>query len=444
MLLAFTVTAFGVLVAVTIKQAQTFTWVMQLVVFPMFFLSGALYPVAGLPAWLEVLNRINPLTYAVDPMRHLVFSHLDVSETARRTLDPGVTWFGWQLPPLFEVGMVLLLGLAMLGARDLAVLADGVNGGATPPFDHPSVVRETRTVASVRPAGAVAPANEEAARAWDTVLYERWKRNRDVFVGALEGMTEEIFDRFPPPAGGRCLDIGCGFGDTTQRLAELAGPDGFALGTDSSPHFIEDARREAAEAGCENVAFEVADAQTAEWDPAYDYAFSRMGTQFFAMPVAAMRAIRGALVPGGTLRKVCWRRKSDSPIWAETEQVVQRFLSRPEVYDADTCGPGPFSLGNPETTRGILEAAGFADIELHRSDFDYYLGRDMDEALEAMLAIGPGAELIRLNGEYGERRRPEITEALADRYAAWQRPDGSVVGGASVWVVTATNPGPVA
>jgi ABC-2 type transport system permease protein len=114
-LLAFAVTAFGVLVAVTIKQAQTFTWVMQLVVFPMVFLSGALYPVAGLPAWLEVLNRINPLTYAVDPMRRLVFSHLDVSETARRTLDPGVTWFGWHLPPAFEAGMVLLLGLAMMG-----------------------------------------------------------------------------------------------------------------------------------------------------------------------------------------------------------------------------------------------------------------------------------------------------------------------------------------
>ena len=112
LLLAFTVTAFGVLVAVTIKQAQTFTWVMQMVVMPMFFLSGALYPVAGLPAWLEVLNRINPLTYAVDPMRHLVFNHLDVSESARQTLDPGVTWCGWHLPPLFEVAMVLLLGLA--------------------------------------------------------------------------------------------------------------------------------------------------------------------------------------------------------------------------------------------------------------------------------------------------------------------------------------------
>jgi len=115
-LLAFTVSAFGVLVAVTIKQAQSFTWVMQLVVFPMFFLSGALYPIDGLPAWLQVLNRINPLTYAVDPMRHLVFSHLDVSEAARRTLDPGVSWWGWHLPPWFEAGMVLLLGVALLGA----------------------------------------------------------------------------------------------------------------------------------------------------------------------------------------------------------------------------------------------------------------------------------------------------------------------------------------
>ena len=113
--LAFTVSAFGMLVAVTIKQAQTFTWVMQLVVFPMVFLSGALFPVGGLPAWLEVLNRINPLTYAVDPMRHLVFSHLDVSGTARRTLDPGVSWLGWYLPAWFEAAMVLLLGLALLG-----------------------------------------------------------------------------------------------------------------------------------------------------------------------------------------------------------------------------------------------------------------------------------------------------------------------------------------
>lgn len=290
------------------------------------------------------------------------------------------------------------------------------------------------------PSGTVAIANEEAIRAWDTVLYERWKLNRKVFVGALEGVTGDLFELFPPSRGARCIDVGCGFGETTRALVELVGPEGFALGVDSSPRFVEDARREAHEAGVQNVAFEVADAQSGEWEPIYDYAFSRMGTQFFAAPVPAMRAIRVALKPGGRLAKMCWRRKEESPLWAETEQVVQRFLSRPAEYEADTCGPGPFSLGNPETTRGILEAAGFEQIELHQRDFDYFMGADMDEAIDALLAIGPGAELIRLNGEYGESRRAEIADALRDHYAAWQQPDGSIVGRASVWIVAATNP----
>jgi ABC-2 type transport system permease protein len=116
LLLAFALTAFGVLVAVSIKQAQTFTSVMQMFVMPLFFASGAFYPVSGLPAWLGVLNRLDPLTYAVDPMRRLVFDHLHVSEAARQTLAPGVIWWGWHVPSLVEAGMVLLLGLAMLVA----------------------------------------------------------------------------------------------------------------------------------------------------------------------------------------------------------------------------------------------------------------------------------------------------------------------------------------
>jgi ubiquinone/menaquinone biosynthesis C-methylase UbiE len=289
--------------------------------------------------------------------------------------------------------------------------------------------------------GVVAPANEEAVRAWDTVLYERWKQNRKVFVGALDEVTEDLFARYPPPPGGHCIDVGCGFGETTQRIAAMVGEEGFVRGTDSSPRFVDDARREAAEAGVANVEFEVSDAQTAAWDPVHDYAFSRMGTQFFAAPVPAMRAIRGALKPGGRLAKICWRRKEESQFWAETEQVVQRFLSRPEEYEADTCGPGPFSLGNPETLSGILAAAGFEGIELHSRDFDYYMGRDMEEALDSLMAIGPGAELIRLNGEHGESRREEIAEALRDHYTAWQRHDGSIVGRGAVWIAAATNPG---
>jgi ABC-2 type transport system permease protein len=114
LLIAFTITAFGVMVAVTIKQARTFTSVVQMLVFPMIFLSGALYPVSGLPTWLAVLNRLNPLAYAVDPMRRLVFARIDASDAARRTLDAGVTWFGWRVPILVEMGIVLALGVALL------------------------------------------------------------------------------------------------------------------------------------------------------------------------------------------------------------------------------------------------------------------------------------------------------------------------------------------
>jgi ABC-2 type transport system permease protein len=115
LLLAFSITAFGVMVAVRIKQMQAFMGVMQMIVMPMFFISGALFPVAALPAWLAVLNRLDPLTYAVDPMRRLVFNHLDISDSARQALDPGVTWWGWRVPTLLEVAVVLALGLLMLG-----------------------------------------------------------------------------------------------------------------------------------------------------------------------------------------------------------------------------------------------------------------------------------------------------------------------------------------
>jgi ABC-2 type transport system permease protein len=114
LILAFSITAFGVMVAARIKQMQSFMGVMQMIVMPMFFISGALFPVTNLPGWLAVLNRLDPLTYAVDPMRRLVFAHLDMSPAARETLAPGVTWWGWHVPAVLEVAIVFLMGLGLL------------------------------------------------------------------------------------------------------------------------------------------------------------------------------------------------------------------------------------------------------------------------------------------------------------------------------------------
>jgi ABC-2 type transport system permease protein len=114
MLLAFAITAFGVMVAARITQMQSFMALMQMAILPMYFLSGALFPVSGLPQWLAILNRLDPLTYAVDPMRRIVFAHLHISAAARHALDPGVTWWSWHVPGLVEAAVVALLGLGML------------------------------------------------------------------------------------------------------------------------------------------------------------------------------------------------------------------------------------------------------------------------------------------------------------------------------------------
>ncbi|HJY74340.1 MAG TPA: ABC transporter permease [Streptosporangiaceae bacterium] len=114
LLLSFTLTAFGVMMAARIKQIQAFMALTQLFVLPLFFLSGALYPLNGLPAWLTVLTRIDPLTYIVDPMRSAVFGHLSVSPLAVQTLSPGITWFGWVVPLGLSLAMVAFMGAAML------------------------------------------------------------------------------------------------------------------------------------------------------------------------------------------------------------------------------------------------------------------------------------------------------------------------------------------
>jgi len=115
LLLSFTLTAFGVMMAARITQIQAFMALTQMLVMPLFFLSGALYPLNGLPGWLTVLTRLNPLTYIVAPMRHAVFSHLNIPPEMVNALSPGLTWFGWPVPVGVSLGIVAVMGATMLG-----------------------------------------------------------------------------------------------------------------------------------------------------------------------------------------------------------------------------------------------------------------------------------------------------------------------------------------
>jgi daunorubicin resistance ABC transporter membrane protein len=113
-LLAFTLTSFGVMMAARITQFQAFMALTQMLVMPLFFLSGALYPLHGLPTWLSILTRIDPLTYVVGPMRHAVFTHLNLGEEAMHALSPGITWAGWVVPIGLSLGIVAVMGLVMM------------------------------------------------------------------------------------------------------------------------------------------------------------------------------------------------------------------------------------------------------------------------------------------------------------------------------------------
>jgi ABC-2 type transport system permease protein len=115
---AFMLTSLGVLLSARIRQIQAAMPTNQLIILPMMFLSGALFPLANLPDWLGVLTRLNPLTYVVQPMRAAVFDHMNIAAGARAALDPSITWFGWQLP----VGVQVLVAIGFAGA----ILAAGM------------------------------------------------------------------------------------------------------------------------------------------------------------------------------------------------------------------------------------------------------------------------------------------------------------------------------
>lgn len=246
----------------------------------------------------------------------------------------------------------------------------------------------------------------------------RWLEHRDILTEGVRAHGEQALALEPPRESDRVLDIGCGLGETTVRLAQLVGPTGHAHGVDVAERMIATAIKEAADARLRNVTYATCDVEVTSFDETFDYAFSRMGTMFFANPVAALRNVRRALVPGGRLNMVVWRRKPDNEFLHLAEAVVAEYLDEPEESDAPRCGPGPFSMANADTVTDVLKHAGYADIRLARQDLPYRIGNDVDQAVAVNLAIGPGAEVLRMWGERTDDVRPKIAAdlraALAD------------------------------
>jgi ubiquinone/menaquinone biosynthesis C-methylase UbiE len=215
--------------------------------------------------------------------------------------------------------------------------------------------------------------------------------------------------------GVRChdnvLDVGCGAGQTTREAARTATAGG-ALGVDLSAPMIDRARELAQAEGLRNVTFQRADAQVHRFPPEqFDLAISRFGTMFFDDPAAAFANIGRALHPAGRLVMMVWQGHERN----EWEVAIRRSLEGfKEPAAVAPAGPDPFSLADPATVEGILDAAGFAEITFTDVHEPVYYGADVAAALGWVRGFTcTDGVLKRLDPAGAERALERLRETLA-------------------------------
>jgi ubiquinone/menaquinone biosynthesis C-methylase UbiE len=273
---------------------------------------------------------------------------------------------------------------------------------------------------------------------WNAILVPKFNAWRHILAGGLQLHSAKMFPALPLHSGDSVLDVGCGWGDTAIELARRVGPAGSVVGLDCCGAFLDVGRADARAAGLTNLTFLEADVQAYPFKPVHDFCFSRFGTQFFENPVAGLRNMRLALRPGGLMTMIVWRSRADNPWLTLSKEILLRYLP-PVKEDAATCGPGPFSMTDPEAVTEQLRIAGYSDARFERIDANVLVGRDLNEAVAFQLAIGPAGEVYREAGKEAERLHDNLVVALRDELRKFVHPEGVMMNSSS-WMVTAQNP----
>ena len=325
------------------------------------------------------------------------------------------------------------LGLEPPRPRHALVLCDraleeGVDGDGSAPGGLP---RGRRAVMRK----LVDDANRAQRDYWNERSGPTWVRHQEDLDAMLRGIGLATIDRLAPRAGERVLDVGCGCGETTVELGRRIGAGGSVLGLDLSGPMLARARERARD--LPQVRLLEADVQTHPFATAsLDAAFSRFGVMFFADPVAAFGNVRAALRPGGRLGFVCWQELRNNPWCMVPLAAVAKHVPLPPPPSPEE--PGPFSLGDPDRVRGILERAGLGEVAIEALEVAISPGgsRSLEDAVDFIMLVGPSARIVR---ELPDDRKAVVREAIAEALAPFAGPEGVRLGGAC-WVVTARHP----
>ncbi|MDU8946371.1 class I SAM-dependent methyltransferase [Ovoidimarina sediminis] len=285
------------------------------------------------------------------------------------------------------------------------------------------------------------PEDTQFVRFWNEVLEPKFTKYRHILQGGLSRHSAAIIPNLPIEKGMAVLDVGCGWGDMSLQVAEMVGEKGRVVGIDCVDAFLDEARKDAESHGFSNVEFRRGDAEIALPENEFDYVVARFGTMFFTNPVAALRRMRLALKPGGQMTHIVWRRREENPAWQAAKDIALKHLP-PPGEDADTCGPGPFSMGNQETVGAMMKSAGYEDVSFTRVDEKIMVGTTPEECIAFALAIGPAGEVFREAGEeLAEAKRPEIEADMKAFFESHERDEIGIWVPTSSWVITARNAG---
>ncbi|MEO6123326.1 MAG: class I SAM-dependent methyltransferase [Ilumatobacteraceae bacterium] len=278
--------------------------------------------------------------------------------------------------------------------------------------------------------------NAQQATYWDEVGGPHWVRQQRQFDRMLASFGQAALEALAAEPGERVLDVGCGTGFSSLRLAEAVGPTGVVVGCDIAPSMITGAR--ARGAGVEQLSFEVLDAQQDDLAPdaPFDAVHSRFGVMFFSEPDVAFTNIGAATRPGGRLAFACWQHESKNEWIALPAQIMRRFT--PDPVFAPENAPGPFAFHDPDRIRAILTTGGWTDIEIQPCTAPTMMGGGdgLDAALEQTMGTSV-AQIMRK--QVDDDTFAAATAAVRDALAA-RLVNEAVVFDGNVWIVTARRP----